>query len=86
MRPTAFTRPWRVAAISASNAGLFTANWDFHPFGAWLANDAATNGGDLDDIVSHINVWRASNGEEIHGARRDAARGDTWSGDTRNGL
>ena len=53
--------------VSGPNAALFTANWDFHPFGAWLANDAAANGGDVDDIVKHINIWRASNGEEIHG-------------------
>ena len=53
----------------------FTAWWDTHAFGAWLANTAARRGGvDLgrgelarDRIVSNINVFKASNGEEIHG-------------------
>jgi hypothetical protein len=57
------------APLTGKHAGstLFTANWDFHPFGAWLANDAAKNGRDVDEIVHNINIWRASNGEEIHG-------------------
>ena len=55
------------APIESADAHLFTANWDFHPFGAWLANDAAAHGRDVDDIVGKINMWRASNGEEIHG-------------------
>ena len=57
------------APLTGEHAGstLFTANWDFHPFGAWLANDAAKTGRSIDDIVRDINVWRASNGEEIHG-------------------
>ena len=50
---------------------LYTANWDVHPFGAWLANDAAKHGHaaprTVDELVANINVWRASNGEEIHG-------------------
>ncbi|KAL1507404.1 hypothetical protein AB1Y20_008246 [Prymnesium parvum] len=46
---------------------LFTANWDFHPFGAWLANEATRSNRPMLDVVSDINVWRASNGEEIHG-------------------
>ena len=46
---------------------LFTANWDFHPFGAWLANDAVANGRRVADVVRDINVFKASNGEEIHG-------------------
>ena len=49
----------------------FTAWWDMHAFGAWLANMAARNGKrgiwDPDQIVSNINLFKASNGEEIHG-------------------
>ena len=36
------------------DAGLYTANWDFHPFGAWLANEAAHHGHNLDDVVCFI--------------------------------
>ncbi|KAL1499595.1 hypothetical protein AB1Y20_011794 [Prymnesium parvum] len=48
-------------------AELYTANWDFHPFGSWLANQAARTHEHVDGIVQNINIWRASNGEEIHG-------------------
>eukprot|EP00966_Prymnesium_polylepis_P330368 7386024-Prymnesium_polylepis.2 len=53
-------------------ADLYTANWDFHPFGAWLANDAFGYAHfdyerGIDALVHSINIWRASNGEEIHG-------------------
>ena len=46
---------------------MYTANMDFHPFGAWLANNAVRHGRSVGEIVRLINVWRASNGEEIHG-------------------
>jgi hypothetical protein len=42
-----------------------------HAFGAWLANTAAHNGhqGEYErgKIVGLINLFKASNGEEIHG-------------------
>lgn len=46
---------------------LYTANWDFHPFGAWLANEAALRGHQVEGVVEAINNWKASNGEEMHG-------------------
>jgi len=49
------------------NTELMAANWDMHPFGAWLANDAVLHGRNTDEVVANINTWRASNGEEIHG-------------------
>ena len=49
----------------------YTAWWDTHAFGAWLANGAAKNGHtgmwDRDALVEKINLFKASNGEEIHG-------------------
>ena len=49
----------------------FTAWWDMHAFGAWLANLAGRNGNDGDfsreALVDNINLYKASNGEEIHG-------------------
>ena len=49
----------------------FTAWWDMHAFGAWLANTAARNGHhgvwSRDHLVEKINLFKASNGEEIHG-------------------
>mmetsp|Transcript_56357 Transcript_56357/g.111874 ORF Transcript_56357/g.111874 Transcript_56357/m.111874 type:complete len:618 (-) Transcript_56357:1473-3326(-) len=49
----------------------FTAWWDMHAFGAWLANTAARNGHEgmwnQEEIVKNINLFKASNGEEIHG-------------------
>ena len=49
----------------------WTAWWDMHAFGAWLANSAARAGNkgkyDRDQIVKNINLFKASNGEEIHG-------------------
>jgi hypothetical protein len=42
-----------------------------HAFGAWLANSAAKNHHSgtwwRDEIVRNINLFKASNGEEIHG-------------------
>ena len=42
-----------------------------HAFGAWLANTAAQRGWTgsyaRDEIVGNINLYKASNGEEIHG-------------------
>jgi len=46
---------------------LWGNNWDMHPFGAWLANNVAIKGGDIDKAVANINKYRATNGEEIHG-------------------
>ena len=46
---------------------LYTSNWDFHPFGAWLANDAARRGVSVEQVVSNIHQFKASNGEEMHG-------------------
>ena len=40
---------------------------DIHPFGAWLANDHWLHNRDLATTVGHINTYKASNGEEIHG-------------------
>ena len=49
----------------------FTAWWDMHAFGAWLANMEAHNVGkekyDHAKIIENINLFKASNGEEIHG-------------------
>ena len=45
---------------------LYTANWDFHPFGAWLANYLDKKIG-TPSVVKHINNWKTSNGEEMHG-------------------
>ena len=62
---------YNMVGIPAHEKHLYTAWWDMHPFGAWLANEAAKrghqNGWSNDDIVRDINVWKASNGEEIHG-------------------
>ena len=55
------------AVVDPGREGLYTANMDFHPFGAWLANNAARHGRSSEEVVQLINVWRASNGEEIHG-------------------
>ena len=46
---------------------LYTSNWDFHPFGAWLANDAARRGVSVEQVVQNIHQFKASNGEEMHG-------------------
>ena len=47
---------------------LYTANWDFHPFGSWLANEAAAHrGSNLNELVANIHNWKATNGEEMHG-------------------
>ena len=47
---------------------LYTGNWDMHPFGAWIANEAAKHNHkppyNVDEVVRKINVWKASNGEE----------------------
>ena len=45
----------------------FTAWWDMHAFGAWLANSAAENNHQGDwarnELVKNINLFKASNGE-----------------------
>ena len=57
---------------------LYTANWDFHPFGAWLANEAARvahvgrfsqmqRDVAVGEVVDLIHEWKVSNGEEMHG-------------------
>ena len=61
-----------------TDAHLYTNNMDFHPFGAWLANEAARvarhthadgkqRRASVMAIVDHIHKWKVSNGEEIHG-------------------
>lgn len=35
------------------NEHLYTANWDFHPFGSWLANEGVRSSWKISDIVSH---------------------------------
>ena len=47
-----------------ANEHLYTANMDFHPFGAWLANDGKW---DVNKTVRLIHTWKVSNGEEMHG-------------------
>lgn len=37
------------ASYAETTSELMAANWDFHPFGAWLANDAAKYGRDVDE-------------------------------------
>ena len=62
--------PFTVEPPAVTDPGredMYTANMDFHPFGAWLANNAVRHGRSVDEVVRLINVWRASNGEEIHG-------------------
>ena len=48
---------------------LYTNNWDFHPFGSWLANEAAAHPQTTKilNIVADIHNWKATNGEEMHG-------------------
>ena len=62
---------YSLAGVPDEQKKHFTAWWDMHPFGAWLANEAAKNewkgAWKLDELVENINVWKASNGEEIHG-------------------
>ena len=59
-------------------ADLYTNNMDFHPFGAWLANEAARVARDTHankkqrhagvmELVGAIHKFKVSNGEEIHG-------------------
>ena len=58
----------KLLLVSAEREELYTANWDFHPFGAWLANEAAANNAsNVTEVVELINNWKASNGEEMHG-------------------
>jgi len=53
--------------ITAADAAMYTANWDMHPFGSWLANDAALNRRSSDEQVASINTFKTTNGEEMHG-------------------
>ena len=42
-------------------ADLYTNNWDFHPFGAWLANEAAKEPhADVLELVSNIHNWKVT--------------------------
>jgi len=62
---------YSLANVTEEEKHHFTAWWDMHAFGAWLANLAARRGhkGKLarNNIVANINLFKASNGEEIHG-------------------
>ena len=53
--------------ITTPDAEMYTSNWDMHPFGAWLANDAALNQRSSDQQVASINTFKTTNGEEMHG-------------------
>ena len=63
--------PYKLAPANITNdpghEHLYTANWDFHPFGAWLANEGAAHGHVVMDLVADIHNWKATNGEEMHG-------------------
>jgi hypothetical protein len=60
---------YSLAGVPEARRHLFTNNWDLHAFGAWIANDAAHHKHawprTVGEIVRSINVWRASNGEEV---------------------
>ncbi|KAL1528477.1 hypothetical protein AB1Y20_009820 [Prymnesium parvum] len=62
---------YSLANVTEEEKHHFTAWWDMHAFGAWLANEAARNNHEgeyaVDKIVHNINIFKASNGEEIHG-------------------
>ena len=62
---------YSLKGVPADEKHLFTAWWDAHAFGAWLANTAARNRHqgiwERDKLVANINLYKASNGEEIHG-------------------
>ena len=62
---------YSLQGVPKNRQHMFTAWWDMHPFGAWLANEAAKHmhqsPWSIEELVNNINVWKASNGEEIHG-------------------
>lgn len=62
---------YSLAGVPEDERHHFTAWWDMHAFGAWLANMAARRHHqgrwERSKIVEHINMYKASNGEEIHG-------------------
>ena len=64
--------------ITTADAAMYTANWDMHPFGAWLANDAALNGRASDAQVmwpsphSGVPPPRLANDAALHGRASDA--------------
>ena len=68
----------------------FTAWWDTHAFGAWMANLAARNGRKgkyaNDEVVKNINLYKASNGEEIHGYLWQSLRLHAHNGGTLEGA
>ena len=67
----AIGKPYSLAGVPEDERHHYTAWWDMHAFGAWLANTAARKGWTgkyvHDDIIANINLYKASNGEEIHG-------------------
>ena len=48
---------------------LYTNNWDFHPFGAWLANEAAKESHadvlNTLELVSNIHKWKVTDRQEL---------------------
>ena len=62
---------YSLAGVPEDEKHHWTAWWDMHAFGAWLANMAGKRGHTgiwtRKNIVDNINLYKASNGEEIHG-------------------
>lgn len=65
---------YSLEGVPEAERPLYTAWWDAHAFGAWLANTASRKGwpeeSDLysrTKINKHIGLYKATNGEEIHG-------------------
>ena len=62
---------YSMVGVPEAEVPQMTAWWDAHAFGAWLANTAAARGHagvwSREKIVEKIGLFKASNGEEIHG-------------------
>ena len=62
---------YSMTGIPEHDKHAYTAWWDMHAFGAWLANMAGAHKKkgmwDEKKIIDNINLYKASNGEEIHG-------------------
>ena len=62
---------YSLKGVPEDQTHLFTAWWDMHAFGAWLANMAGQRRHEdmwnRETLVANINLYKASNGEEIHG-------------------
>ena len=62
--------PYKLPRAKPDDPGreqVYGNNWDMHPVGAWIANEALRQGWLRDETVDKINNFRSSNGEEIHG-------------------